>query len=168
MLLLLKVEVLRMVIKMSNKKIAVILIRGMVNIHPDVKMTLELLRLKKKHACVVIDDNEVNRGMVQRVKDYVTYGLIDEALYKTMLEKRGEVVGKADVKVDAAKISKEYFAGKVKLREFQDKYTVKPFFRLHPPVKGFERKGIKMPFAKGGVLGKRDEEGIHKLIVKML
>ncbi len=156
-----------MVIKMSEKKLAIVLIRGMVSISPDVKKTLELLRLQKKHACVVIDDNEVNRGMVQRVKDYATYGVIDEAFFKEMIEKRGEVFGQSDVKIDAAKVAKEYFGGKVKLRDFEATYNLKPFFRLHPPIGGYERKGIKMPFTKGGVLGQR-KELINVLITKML
>lgn len=159
-----------MVTKMSeNKKLAVILIRGMVNIHPDVKKTLDLLRLKQKHACVVIDNNEVNKGMLQKVKDYTTYGVIEESFFKEMLDKRGELVGKAKVstsKIDTAKLAKEYFADKIKLRDFEEK-GVKPFFRLHPPVGGFERKGIKMPFTKGGVLGSR-KEAISVLIGKML
>lgn len=159
-----------MVTKMSdNNKLAVILIRGLVNISPDVKKTLELLRLKQKHSCVVIDNNEVNKGMLQRVKDYATYGVVEESFFKEMLDKRGEMVGQTKVsagKVDTAKLAKEYFADKIKLREFEEK-GVKPFFRLHPPIGGFERKGIKMPFAKGGVLGNR-KEAISILIAKML
>ncbi len=154
-----------------NSKIAVVLIRGTVNTHPDVRKTLELLRLLKKNACVVIDDNEVNRGMVQRVKDYVTYGLVDEKFYTEMIAKRGELVGQDKVsdnkKIDSAKIAKEYFEGKLKLRDFEPKYSLKPFFRLHPPIGGFERKGIKMPYAKGGVLGDRKDK-VSELIAKML
>lgn len=156
---------------MSNKKIAVILVRGMVGISPDVKKTLELLRLKQKHVCVVIDDTQVNRGMLQRVKDYVTYGTIDEAFFKEIIEKRGELIGQGkvseDKKFDATKVAKEYFAGNLKLRDFESKFKLKPFFRLHPPIGGFERKGIKMPFAKGGVLGQRADK-INLLISKML
>lgn len=153
-----------------NNKIAVVLIRGTIGTHPDVKKTLELLRLKQKHACVVIDDNEISRGMIQKVKDYVTYGSIDEETFKELIDKRGEVVGgeKAQVaKVDSAKIAKEYFEGKIKLREFDMKYKLKPFFRLHPPIGGFERGGIKMPYTKGGVLGNRSEN-MKKLISKMI
>ena len=155
---------------MTDKKLAVILIRGTINTSPDVKKTLDLLRLRKKNACVVIENTEVNRGMVQRIKDYATYGLIDEAFFKEIIEKRGELVGKdkvADSKFDSAKVAKEYFSGKLKSREFTEKYNLKPFFRLHPPIGGFERKGIKMPYAKGGVLGNRGEE-IKELISKML
>ena len=39
-------------------------------------------------------------------------------------------------------------------------------YRLHPPVKGFERKGIKKSFKEGGVLGYRGKEMI-KLVEKM-
>lgn len=157
-----------MVIKMSeSNKLAIVLIRGLINVHPDIKKTLELLRIKQKHVCVVVDDNEINRGMLQKVKDYATYGSVDEAFFKEMLDKRVQMVGKSDVKIDSAKIAKEYFSGKVKLAEFETKYSIKPFFRLHPPIGGFERKGIKMPFAKGGVLGNR-KDAMKDLIAKML
>jgi len=156
----------------DNSKIAILLVRGITNTHPDVKMTLDLLRLRNKNVCVVLDNNEINRGMVQRVKDYTTYGTINEAFFKLMLDKRGEMVGKTkvseDKKVDTAKIAKEYFAGTLKLNEFEAKYKVKPFFRMAPPVGGYERKGIKMPFARGGVLGNRGDDKMSILLTKML
>jgi len=155
----------------ENNMIAVILIRGLIGSSPDVKKTLELLRLKKKHSCVVIDNNSVNEGMVKRVKDYVTFGTIDEKTYVEMLDKRGELLGKVKVSassdIDTKKIAKDYFAGNLKLREFETNFKLKPYFRLHPPIKGFERKGIKMPFTKGGVLGDRNE-AVKDLILKML
>ena len=43
----------------------------------------------------------------------------------------------------------------------------KTFYRLHPPIKGFERKGIKIPFRQGGALGNRREK-INDLIKKMI
>ena len=156
-----------MVHQMNNQKIAVILIRGLVNVDVNIKKTLELLRLQQKHVCVVLDNTPENLGMVKKAKDYVTFGLIDETFFATMLEKRGSVVGKADVKFDAAAIAKEYFAGELKLRDFETKFTIKPFFRLHPPIGGFERGGIKKPFNMKGVLGDRSEK-ISELITKML
>ena len=156
-----------MVHQMNNQKIAVILIRGLVNVDVNIKKTLELLRLHQKHACVVLDNTPENLGMAKKAKDYVTFGLVDESFYATMLEKRGSVIGKSDVKIDASAIAKEYFAGEVKLRDFETKFTVKPFFRLHPPIGGFERGGIKKPFTLKGVLGDRAEK-ISELITKML
>ncbi len=155
---------------MSNEKFVVVMIRGMHDLHPDVKKTLDYLRLHQKHAAVVVDATPENKGMIEKVKDYVTFGSIDEAFFKEMLDKRGEVVGKLsakEAKIDTAKVAKEYFDGKLKLRDFEPKYNLKPFFRLHPPIGGFERKGIKMPFGKGGVLGNRKDK-IKVLISKML
>lgn len=156
---------------MSNTKLAVVLIRGLVNTSPDVRKTLELLRLQKKHACTVIDNNEVAKGMLQKVKDYVTFGEITEEFYVEMLEKRGELIGKVKVSeskdVDSKKVAKEFFAGEIRVKDLELKYNIKPFFRLHPPIKGFERKGIKMPYQKGGVLGNRADK-ISELITKML
>lgn len=152
-------------------KIAIVQIRGTVRTHPDVRKTLELLRLKQKHACVVVDDNEVSRGMIKKIKDYVTYGNVSEDMYVTMLEARGECVGKQtlkEVKLDAKKIAKEYFSNEIKLRDFEAKYQLKPYFRLHPPKGGFERGGIKKTFIQGGVLGEREEKDITALITKML
>jgi large subunit ribosomal protein L30 len=40
-------------------------------------------------------------------------------------------------------------------------------YALHPPVKGFERKGTKMPFSRGGAYGYRKEK-INDLIMRML
>lgn len=148
-------------------KIAIVLIRGLVNLSHSKKKTLEYLRLKQKHACSVVEDTIENRGMIEKVKDYVTYGTIDEAFFKEMLDKRVQTVGDRDIKVDSAKIAKEYFSGKTKLRDFETNYEIKAFFRLHPPIGGFENKGIKAPFGKGGVLGNRDEK-ISELISKML
>lgn len=152
-------------------KIAIIQIRGTVKTHPDVKKTLELFRLKQKHACVVVDDNEVSRGMLKKVKDYTTYGNIDEQLFSEMLEKRGECIGKqtlVEQKVDFKELAANYYKGEIKLRDFEPKHQVKPYFRLHPPKGGFEKGGIKKTYVQGGVLGERNPEAITQLIKKML
>ena len=43
----------------------------------------------------------------------------------------------------------------------------KKFFALHPPRRGFERKGIKKAFSVGGALGYRKEK-INDLIKRMI
>lgn len=42
-----------------------------------------------------------------------------------------------------------------------------PVYALHPPVKGFGRKGIKVAFTRGGAFGNRGEK-INDLIKRML
>lgn len=109
-------------------ELALILIRGTVNVQQPIKDTLTMLRLRKKHVCIILPDTPTVRGMIRQVKDLITWGTID-AEGKKLLAKREEKDGKG-----------------------------KPFYRLSPPRGGFERKGIKVPFKLGGALGDRGNE----------
>jgi len=80
--------------------------------------------------------------MINKVKDYATWGDIDDATLKALIEKRSE-------------------------KNPDDPKRTKPYFRLNPPKKGFGRKGIKVPFSKRGALGNRKEK-INDLIKRML
>lgn len=73
----------------DNKKIAVILVRGLIDLKQDVKDTLRMLNLQKKNACVIIDDNPVNRGMVKKCENYITFGEVSEEVIALLKEKRG-------------------------------------------------------------------------------
>ncbi len=141
------------------KKIAIIRIRGLVGIRKEIKDTLNVLRLYKKNFCVIVPDSSSYIGMIKKVKDYVTYGEIDDETEKLLFEKRGEEY-KGRIKDSKGKIQYKKFVvynGK--------KY--KPFFRLNNPKGGFERKGIKIPFSVGGALGYRGDK-INELIKKMV
>ncbi|PLW79572.1 50S ribosomal protein L30 [Candidatus Woesearchaeota archaeon] len=126
--------------KTKAKKLAIVRIRGETGIRKEIKDTLAMLRLYKKHTCVVYDVTPSIVGMIQKAKDFITWGEIDDKTLKELTSKRGVKDSKGDLK---------------------------PFFRLAPPVGGFERKGIKKPFASGGVLGNRKEK-INDLIAKMM
>jgi large subunit ribosomal protein L30 len=142
----------------NQGQIAVILVRGLVKVTQSVKDTLALMNLKRKNNCVVLVDNSINRGMMKKVKDYATFGIIDAATFKELVEKKGV----------------EY---KGRLQDAKGKYSYKtvlingkhykPYFRLNPPRKGFGRKGIKMAFKLGGGLGDRGDK-INDLIKRML
>ena len=126
----------------ERKKFAVIRIRGSVGVNRPIRDTLTMLNLHRKNYCTVVPATESYRGMLKKVKDYVTYGEIDPETEKQLLEKKGEPSSKK-------------------------KYEYKPFFRLAPPKGGFERKGIKTSFNLGGALGYRGEK-ITELIKKMM
>jgi len=143
---------------MSNGKIAVIRVRGVTGIRKEIKDTLEMLRLHRKNYCVVIENIPTNLGMLKKVKDYVTYGEIDEETYKELVAKRAEDYN-GRVTDSTGKIKYNKF------REVEGK-KIKPYFRLSPPRKGFG-KSIKQPFVKGGALGYR-KEMINELIKRML
>jgi large subunit ribosomal protein L30 len=121
-------------------KLAVVLIRALVGIRRDVRETLFFLNLRKKHTCVVVEDTPTYRGMLKKVENFTTYGEISDETIKLLKEKR-----------------------EVKLKDG----TIKKFYSLAPPVKGFERKGIKKSFVVGGALGYRGEN-INELISKMI
>lgn len=142
----------------SSGKIALILVRGLVDVKTSVKDTLRMLHLTRKNNCTVIVDNEVNRGMIKKVKDYITWGSVDDNTFKELVEKRGEEFKQ---RLTDGKKKYSYPCLEVSGKKY------KQYFRLNPPRKGFGRKGIKMPFNKGGALGNRQEK-INDLIKRML
>ncbi len=150
---------------------AVIRVRGSVNISSGIRQTLELLRLEKPHNMVVIDEKTSTKNMVLKVKEFVTFGEIDEKTFAFLLNKRGRIAGNKrltsemlkEIKVHSVDdLAKQVFSGKKRLKEF----GVKEVFRLNSPKKGFDRGGVKKAFSNGGVLGYRGKD-INDLIEKM-
>lgn len=131
-------------------KLAVIRIRGDVNLKKEIKDTFKHLNLLKKNTCVILEDNPSNKGAIIKVKDYVTFGEVSEDTIKLLFDKRGEL----------------YKGNNDNFFEYNGK-KYKKFFRLNMPKKGFSQKGIKYPFNKGGALGYRGEK-INDLIIRML
>jgi len=158
---------------MEKKRIAIVRIRGTIKAKKEVVSTLRMLRLFKKNGCVVIKNDPSYTGMLERVKDYVTWGEINEETFKTLLMERGKLAGnkkltevylKDKVKLGFDEFSKEFFMFKKELKEVPG---LKLFFKLSPPRKGFERGGIKKPYSMGGVLGYRKDK-INDLIKRMI
>ncbi len=117
----------------NTQKLAIIRVRGNTGVRKTISDTLDMLRLKNQHNCVIVDATPSIIGMIKKVQHFVTYGPVtDETI--ALLDKRGK---KNEI------------------------YT------LSPPVKGFERKGIKIPFSKGGALGNRGDN-INELIKRMI
>jgi large subunit ribosomal protein L30 len=153
--------------------IAVIRLRGKVGLKKPIKHTLNMLRLFNKNTCVVVNDAPNYTGMLKKVKDYVTWGEIDHETFKLLLKERGKLAGKnklteeylkEKVKLNLDDFSKNFFDSKKSLKDIPG---LKLFFRLNPPRKGFERKGIKVPFSLGGALGYRKNK-INDLIKRMI
>ncbi len=154
-------------------RIAVIRIAGEHGLTVDVKTTLKLLNLHKKYTCSIIPNQPTSIGMLKKIKDYVTWGELDSKTFKTLLITRGRLPGNKklteDYITETLKISTDEFVEKfmVKEKEIKEIPGLKPFFRLSPPIKGFERKGVKKPFSTGGVLGYRKEK-INALLERMI
>ncbi len=151
---------------------AVVRIRGTIHLKPDIKKTLKLLRLTRVNHCVLLEENPVNKGMLQKVKDYTTWGEINTETAEKLLKKRGMLVGDKPLTDDYVKETTSYdsieqFAQAVVegTIAYKDLPEVKPLFRLHPPRKGYE--GIKRSVTTGGSLGYRGK-AINTLIERML
>jgi len=149
----------------------VIRIRGIPDVRYSISETLNRLRLHKKFHATIVPDTPSYRGMLFKVKDYVTYGPVSQGVIKEILLKRGRLIGdkplteeyvreKMGMNIDqlAEKLSK----GELTLKDIKG---LKPVFRLHPPRGGF-KKPTKKLISAGGELGYRDD--IDKLVLRML
>lgn len=156
-----------------DRKIGVVRIRGVINIRKEIEDTFRKLKLYRKNSCAVIDNRKVYIGMLKKIKDYATWGEIDKETFKKLLLERGRIYGnkpinenyiKEKTKIDVDEFVNQFFDSKKKLKDI---HGLKTFFRLKMPVNGFEKKGIKVPFSMGGVLGYRKDK-INDLLKRMI
>ncbi len=155
---------------------AVIRIRGMSGVHPDVERTLYLLRLRRKFAAAIYHSSLPGIwGMLKRVENWATFGEIDKPTLVELIRVRGRLLGDKPITDEWVKsalglsgieeLADKLLAGEIHYHKLKDK-GVKPFFRLHPPRGGF-KGSIKRPYGDGGELGYRGS-AINELIRRML
>lgn len=142
----------------SPGKLVVVLVRGMIDMNKPLLDTLTLLRLRRKNHCVIVGNTPAVRGVIEKVKDYVTWGELSQEMHAELIAKRGR-----ELKSRLTDSKKKYSYA---FQEFQGK-KYKPYFALNSPLKGFGRKGIKVAFKAGGALGYRGEK-INDLLKRML
>jgi len=70
-----------------TKKIAIIRVRGKINRSATIAETLKRLNLHRQNNCVILEEKPDIMGMVRKVKDFVTWGNMDETLEKEMNQK---------------------------------------------------------------------------------
>ncbi len=151
---------------------AVVRIRGTVNVNPQIKRTLQLLRLTRANHCTLVQETDEMKGMLQKAKDYITWGEIDEAMLTRLLQHRGRIKGDTALTEEYVSsatscknmetLAKALIDQSIKLNEVPD---LKPVFRLHPPNNGFE--GIKRSYKMNGALGYRGS-AINTLLERMI
>src|SRR5438046_9788866 len=72
---------------------AVLRLRGKSDLRRDVKDTLRLLHLTRQNHCAIVPQDPTYRGMLQVVKDYVTWGEVDAEVVARLLLEGGCQVG---------------------------------------------------------------------------
>ena len=150
-------------------------VRGAIGMRGKILDTLSMLRMNKVNHGVLIWGEKSFIGMLNKCKDYIAYGEIDEKALVRLLRVRGKVEGQKALTDEHIKNLTEYkdikeFAkalldGKIQYRE-KDIFKIKPVFRLHPPRKG-HRGTIKKHYGEGGTLGNVGDY-INIIIHKML
>ena len=158
---------------MTDKRIAVIRIRGVVGRTYTIKKTVNLLRLNRTNHCVIIDNRPTYTGMLQKAKDVLTWGELTHDSVHNLLLKRGRLSGNKQITDEYIKNNSNFSSIDDFIKKFlifkadlSDIKGLNPVFRLHPPLKGHRRRGVKYPHTVGGALGYRGSE-INDLIKQM-
>jgi large subunit ribosomal protein L30 len=150
--------------------LAVIRIRGKVNVNKKIEDTLKMLRLNNVNNCVIVPEEPTYLGMIEKCKDYIAYGNIKYETFFEMLKKRGRLIGDKRLNEENVKklgfqsiedMAKQIFEGKIKINKIEG---FNPVFRLTPPSGG--HKSIKEHYPHGS-LGNWGEN-INDLIIKMI
>ncbi len=152
---------------------AVVRIRGRVGIKPDIRYTLDMLRIRRKFWATIVPYTPSYKGMLHKVKDYSTYGEVDEETLVELLRYRGRLRNGGKITDEWLRENTEFesveglagaiLSGKVKFHKLE---WVIPYFRLRPPKGGFKRS-TKRSWNDGGELGYRGEE-INRLLRRMI
>ena len=150
----------------------VIRLRGEVNLNREVEDTLGMLHLTRVNHAVIINNRPEYLGMLNKVKDVVTWGEISKETIMGLIKKRGRLSGGRRFNNETIKelgynsiedLAADVFNMKLELSKL---HKMKPVFRLHPPKGGF-KGGTKRSVGEKGELGYRGEE-INKLAQIMI
>lgn len=76
--------------------IGAVRIRGDVKVSQKVSRTMNDLKLRKKNQCVVFEDSEAVRGMMNAAKDYIAYGELDDETLEKLEERKGSEIESGD------------------------------------------------------------------------
>jgi len=160
---------------MSNKRtncLLVVRIRGVIGASREIKDTLKMLNLKRNNHAVIVKNTPAYVGMLRKAQNYITWGEPREETVVSLIKKWGRLIGDKRITDEYAKrvgfksveeLAKAVFEGKIDYNKLPD---IKPFFRLHPPTKGFKGK-IKKSYGMGGETGYRGE-AINELVQRMI
>tara|TARA_B100000941_G_scaffold114667_1_gene80535 strand:- start:2977 stop:3447 length:471 start_codon:yes stop_codon:yes gene_type:complete len=148
--------------------------RSNVKVERSIRETMGMLNLTKVNHAVIIPENPQYKGMLQKAKDYITWGNADAGLVERMISERGRLVGDkpitdSDVKEHTKYSSIKDFAAAIVSGDatVKDMPNMKRVFRLHPPRGPKGWGGLKRTYVVGGALGSRGDD-ITALVERMI
>ncbi len=131
-----------------------------------------MLHLTRNNYAVLIDDRSSFVGMLKTAQNFITWGEASKEIVHMLMKERGRLAGNKKLTDEYAQkigyksleeLAEAVFSCRV---EYWKPPDVQPFFRLHPPTKGFKGK-TKKGYGMGGELGYRGEK-INELIKRMI
>ena len=148
--------------------------RSDVKVERSIRETMGMLNLTRVNHAVIIPENAQYKGMLQKAKDYITWGNADADLVEKMITERGRLVGDKPITDEYVNENTDFSS----IKEFaaaivagdatvKDLPEMKRVFRLHPPVGPKGWGGLKRTFVVGGALGARGDE-ISALVERMI
>ncbi|MCH2441143.1 MAG: 50S ribosomal protein L30 [Candidatus Thalassarchaeum sp.] len=152
----------------------VVRVRSDRGVERRIRDTMAMLNLTRVNHATIVPESSTYAGMLQKSKDFVTWGVIDANTIESLLKERGRMVGNKPVDDAAIKANSEFksmkdFAKALASGEATMKSVdgLKPVLRLHPPRGSKGWGGIKRAYSVGGALGFRGNE-ISSLAERMI
>jgi len=151
---------------------ALVRIKGTSHSVPDVRYTLNLLKLTRANHVVIVKESPYYKGMIQKVKDYITWGEIDYDTLLKLVKNYSKIEGNKPLTEEylqsvskyksIEEFVKDMYDGNVQMKSIKG---IKPLFRLPPPLKGY--RSVKRLYKEGGAVGYRGSD-INKLLSLMM
>jgi len=139
-----------------------------------IRDTMAMLNLTRVNHAVLLPETPSYAGMLQKAKDFVTWGEVDAETISSLLKERGRMTGDKPVTDTVVKSGSEYStvdalakaiaSGDATPRAVEG---LKPVLRLHPPRGAKGWGGIKRAYSVGGALGFRGKD-IENLAARMV
>ena len=152
----------------------VIRVRSDRTVERSIRETMEHLNLTRVNHAVLVPERDTYAGMLQKVKDFVTWGEISAEAIAGLLRERGRLIGDKPVTDASVKGATDYknidaFAAAIASGDatVKDMETLKRVFRMHPPRGSKGWGGVKRHFTVGGALGFRGD-AIEDLVTRMM
>src|SRR2546422_5747313 len=154
---------------LNKSPILAVRLRGTASDNPDVRRTMESLKLERTFQARLLDNTPSNLGMLRSAKVLVAWGEVSPDLLGRVLEKRGERDGADGLddgflrllgKASFDDLAKAVVAGGKGLHE-KLRAGLKGPVRVHPPRRGVQRR-LRRAATHGGQLGFRGA-GINRL-----
>ena len=152
----------------------IVRVRSDRGVERSIRDTMAMMNLTRVNHATIVPASSTYAGMLQKSKDFVTWGVVDAETIETLLKERGRMVGDKPVNDAAIKAGSEFksvkdFAKALASGEATMKSVdgLKPVLRLHPPRGSKGWGGIKRAYSVGGALGFRGDE-ISSLAERMM